>query len=132
MGQIFNSRSFVRGAFAELSAWAVFPWIILFFVKVCDAGRWKDCLGLILTAALFIMCHKIFFAWSVIVLALIGLTIFGWRRILAISPLLLVCLTAALSFSAPYWLNALLASKSMNISGYLGVAWVNLTSDFSI
>jgi hypothetical protein len=128
----FATDIFVRGAFAEISAWAVFPWVILFFVKFCTDPRWQTGIGLILTTALFVICHKIFFPWAMILLGVIGLMMFGWRRIIARMPLLLICLTAALSLSAPYWLNSFLSSKSMNIAGYLSVTSIDLTSDLSI
>jgi hypothetical protein len=81
----FLTDVFARASLAELSAWAVFPWVLFFFVKFCREPRGLTGLSLILSAALFIMCHKIFLAWGAIMLVVFGLPFFGWRRMLTLT-----------------------------------------------
>jgi hypothetical protein len=129
----FLTDVFARASLAELSAWAVFPWVLFFFVKFCREPRGFAGLSLILSAALFIMCHKIFLAWGTIFLALFGLSLFGWRRMLTLMPELALCILAALSLSAPYWLNAFMIEKSLNVGSTISaVASIELTSNFRV
>src|SRR6202048_2485585 len=75
----FMTDIFARGAFAELSAWAVFPWMTYCFIKFCCRPQMQSGLLFILTTGLLIICHKIFFPWAVIWLALLGLLLFAYR-----------------------------------------------------
>jgi hypothetical protein len=129
----FMTDIFARGAFAELSAWAVFPWMAYCFIKFCCRPQMQSGLLFILATGLLIICHKIFFPWAVIWLALLGLFLFGFRRMLAISPHFILCGSAALGLTAPYWANAMLLGSSLNIMNTLNdaVFWP-LTANLSV
>lgn len=111
----FLTDVFTRGAYAELTAWAAIPWVIWFFIRFCSEPAVKNALGLILTSALLIACHKIFFPWTLVWLTLIGLVVFGWMNIIRISPQLILCLLSALSLTAPYWANTMLLGSDLAI-----------------
>jgi hypothetical protein len=129
----FLTDVFARASLAELSAWAVFPWVLFFFIKFCREPRALTGLSLILTATLFIMCHKIFLAWGAILLAVFGLSLFGWRHMLKLIPELVLCVVAALSLSAPYWLNAFMIAKSLNVGNTISeMGYIELTSNFRV
>jgi hypothetical protein len=129
----FLTDVFARAALAELSAWALFPWVLFFFIKFCREPRALTGLSLILSSALFIMCHKIFLAWGAILLAVFGLSLFGWRRMFKLMPELCLCVLAALSLSAPYWLNAFIIAKSLNIGNTItAIVFPELTSNFRV
>jgi hypothetical protein len=129
----FMTDIFARGAFAELSAWAVFPWMAYCFIKFCCRPQMQSGLLFILTTGLLIICHKIFFPWAVIWLALLGLFLFGFRRMLALSPHFILCGSAALGLTAPYWANAMLLGNSLGIMNTLndGAFWP-LTANLSV
>src|SRR5260370_1470166 len=128
----FMTDVFARGAFAVLSAWAVFPWMAYCFIKVCCRPQLQSGLLFILTTGLLIICLKIFFPWAVIWLALLGLFLFGFRRILALSPLFILCGSAALGLTAPYWANAMLLGTSLNIVNMNDVAFWSLTANLGV
>ncbi len=129
----FMTDVFARGAFAELSAWAVFPWMAYCFIKFCCRPQMQSGLLFILTTGLLILCHKIFFPWAVIWLALLGLFLFGFRRMLALSPHFILCGSAALGLTAPYWANAMLLGASLNIMNTSNnLEYSSLTSNLSV
>jgi hypothetical protein len=129
----FMTDIFARGAFAELSAWAVFPWMTYCFIKFCCRPQMQSGLLFILTTGLLIICHKIFFPWAVIWLALLGLFLFGFRRMLALSPHFILCGSAALGLTAPYWANAMLLGTSLNVvNTFNDVAFWPLTANLSV
>jgi hypothetical protein len=111
----FLTDTFARGALAELSAWAMFPWMVYAFLGFCARPRLRSAIAFILTTSLLILSHKIFFPWVAIFLALLGATMLGPRRVLAVSPFLVLCGIAAMALTAPYWLNAMLLGDSLNI-----------------
>jgi hypothetical protein len=111
----FMTDVFSRGAYAELSVWGIFPWMTFYFVEFCRKPRLLSGTLFIVASSLVIICHKIFFPWAVVWLGLLGLLLFGFRRILTLSPYLILCGLAALSFTAPYWANAMLLGDSLNI-----------------
>lgn len=129
----FMTDIFARGAFAELSAWAVFPWMAYSFIKFCCRPQMQSGLLFILTTGLLIICHKIFFPWAVIWLGLLGLFLFGFRRMLSLSPHFILCGSAALALTAPYWANAMLLGRSLSIVNTLndGAFWP-VTANLSV
>jgi hypothetical protein len=129
----FMTDVFARGAFAELSAWAVFPWMAYCFIKFCCKPQMQSGLLFILTTGLLILCHKVFFPWAAIWLALLGLFLFGFRRMIALSPHFILCGSAALALTAPYWANAMLLGASLNIaSAFNDVAFSSLTANLGV
>ena len=129
----FLTDVFTRTSYAELSAWAAYPWMAFFLVRFCQLPRWQPAVGLILSTALYIMCHKIFLGWGVIFLAVFAVAWLGWRPVLALAPALLLVLAAALGLSAPYWVNAFLIAKSLNIGDTISsAAYGSLTSSLSV
>jgi hypothetical protein len=130
----FMTDIFSRGAYAELSVWGIFPWMMFYFVEFCRKPRMLSGILFIVATSLLILCHKIFFPWAVIWLGLLGLLLFGFRRILALSPYLILCGLAALSFTAPYWANAMLLGDSLNVvrDASHDVAYRELTANLTV
>src|ERR1700738_1158848 len=80
-----------------------------------------------------VLLHNIFLPWAVIWLALLGLFLFGFRRMLALSPHFILCGSAALGLTAPYWANAMLLGTSLNVvNTFNDVAFWPLTANLSV
>jgi hypothetical protein len=59
--------------------------------------------------------------------------LFGFRRMLSVSPHLVICALAALALTAPYWANAMLLGKDLSIVRQAGdVYFQELTANLNI
>jgi hypothetical protein len=64
---------------------------------------------------------------------LLGLFLFGFRRMLALSPHFILCGSAALGLTAPYWANAMLLGTSLNVvNTFNDAAFWPLTANLSV
>jgi hypothetical protein len=130
----FMTDVFSRGAYAEITAWAVFPWMAFYFIEFCRKPRLLSSILFVVATSLLIICHKIFFPWAIIWLGILGVLLFGARRIFVLSPYLILCGLAALSLSAPYWANAMLLGENLEIvkNSSHDVAYKELTENLAM
>ena len=127
---------FSRCAFPEITAFAVFPWVLYFFVTAFQQPNFWQASGFSLTLALLILCHKIFFGWTVICLAVFAFTFGGIRKSVRTTPLFALSTAAALALTAPYWANALLLGDSMpaiwQTKSHASISFWYLTADYHV
>ncbi len=146
---ILFTEPYARGAYPEMTALALFPWVLCAYGWLLDSGGRRALLLAALGSALLILTHNLmalvltgliaaWLGWSTLVQVVIALRAAGWRALVQLvlaqntrhTALALWALALGVGLGSFFWLPVMLESDAVRLGNLTAVAQLDYRNFF--